>query len=136
MHCGQLLTFPEEDFVEFNSIHKQVEHPFVVYADFESILHPINEEKQKTKRYQEHDACSFSYYIVSRVPGVSFEPKTYIGKNAAETFLNELKNDFDTKIKPHVDRDVDMIFDDEARAAFDASTECHICSQPLENDKV
>ena len=80
VHCGQLLTFPQEDYVEFESIHKQVEHPFVVYADFESILRPIDEEKPKTKRYQEHDACSFSYYIVSRVPGVSFQPKTYIGK--------------------------------------------------------
>ena len=93
-----MLSFPQEDHVEFKNYGKQVEDPFVVYADFESILLPMNEGTEKTKKVQEHEACSFSYCIVSRIPGVTFEPKEYVGKNATEIFLNELQNDFEEKI--------------------------------------
>ena len=135
VHGGQLLVFPEEDYVEFKNYQKQVEEPFVVYADFESILQPMESGTEKTKKVQKHHACSFTYFIVSRIPGITFEPKEYVGKNAGERFLTELQNDYYTKIKPLIDHDKEMIFDDEAEIAFDDATECHICSKTFENEK-
>lgn len=135
-HNGQLLVFPEEDYVEFKNIRNQVEEPFVVYADFESTLKPIDEGTDKTRKYQEHQACSFAYTIVSRVPGIEFEPKLYLGEDAPERLLTELQKDYREKIKPYIDEDKDMIFGDEERAKFDAATDCHICNKPLEEDRV
>ena len=52
VHGEQLRVFPEEDNVEFRNIHKQLEAPFVVYADFEAILPECDNQcssKDKTK---------------------------------------------------------------------------------------
>ena len=38
VHVGQKTGFPTETTVQFSNIAKQVKAPFVVYADFESIL--------------------------------------------------------------------------------------------------
>ena len=45
---------------------KKTKWPFLVYADFESILVPQNNEKQNTKesctnKYQKYIACSYGY---------------------------------------------------------------------------
>jgi hypothetical protein len=41
-HSGQKTVFPTEPTVKFTSIFKQLEVPFVVYADFESLLEPVD----------------------------------------------------------------------------------------------
>ena len=46
-HSGQLLVFPKEDHAEFDNIRYQVEEPFVVYADFESTLKPMDAGTEK-----------------------------------------------------------------------------------------
>ena len=63
--AAQQTEFPDDLIVKFENIHKQVEAPFTVYADFESIL----------KQYQEHIACSYAYQNVSSVPRIEFEPR-------------------------------------------------------------
>ena len=42
-HGGQKTSFPENSIVTFKNIDRQVEAPFVVYADFESILKPMDD---------------------------------------------------------------------------------------------
>ena len=138
-HNGQLLIFPEEDYVEFKNVQKQVEAPFCVYADFESVLNGVDnseDDDKHTKKYQEHNACSFSYLLVSRVPGLEFKPKLYFGDDSPEKLLTELQKDYDEKIRPLIEADIEMIFDDEAKSRFDAATQCYICSKPLNDDTV
>ena len=52
--AAQRTEFPEDPIDKFKNIKKQMQAPFTVYADFESILKHLNDEK----RYQEHVACS------------------------------------------------------------------------------
>ena len=70
----QLAKFPIEPRCRFTNIQKQLPAPFVVYADFESVLKPlsdmdtmqgIEEGEEPSGPYQEHVACSFSYKIIS-----------------------------------------------------------------------
>ena len=56
--------------VYFNDINKSIKHPFVIYADFESILEKIdttspNPNQSYTKSYQKHTPCGFCYDIKS-----------------------------------------------------------------------
>ena len=63
---AQRTTFPEDPVVRFKNIKNQVKAPFVVYADFESILKHLNDGN----KYQEHIACSYAYQIISNIPGI------------------------------------------------------------------
>ena len=83
----------------------------------------------------EHQPCSYSYFIVSRVPGVEFQPKLYVGTDAAEHFLSSLQNDLYTEIMPLIKRDVDIIWDQDARRRYDNATDCYICKKPLNREQ-
>lgn len=109
-----------------------MEAPFVVYADFESILQPVNIPcgEHSTKK-DEHVACSYAYLITSRVPGVEFQPRLHVGLDAAEHFLTSLQRDLNEHIMPIIQRDVDMIWDQDAQQKFDDATDCYICNKPL-----
>ena len=105
-------------------------------ADFESILKPVNQASgEHSIKKDEHVACSYSYLITSRVPGVEFEPRLYVGPDAAEHFLSSLQNDLNNDIMPLIERDVDMIWDDDAERRFNEATDCYICNKPLNRDQ-
>ena len=58
----------EETAISFKNIHKSMRMPFIVYADFESFIKPIdtcepNPNKSYKKQYQKHIPSSFCYYI-------------------------------------------------------------------------
>ena len=60
-----------------NFLHSE-KAPFAVYADFESLIKPMDNcdpdpNKSYTKKYQKHKPISFSYYINSSIDGV-FKP--------------------------------------------------------------
>ena len=130
--AAQRTEFPEDPIVKFKNVHKQVQAPFVVYADFESILKGLSNQGNKT---QEHLACSYAYKIVSNVPGVEFEiRRPYIGLDAVDKFLDSLQDDLNKHIMPLIEKDVDMIWNDEAKRKFETDTHCHICKKELNRD--
>ena len=75
-HCfafaAQRTEFPDDPILKLENIQKQVEAPFTVFADFESILKQLSGDGNKC---QEHISCSDVYQIVSIVPGIEFEPR-------------------------------------------------------------
>ena len=95
----QRTKFHKEPRCRFTNIQKQLSAPFVVYADFESILRPVNEgvdvtqgvstgSAYSTTVYQEHVPCSFAYKVVSSVdPDVTRPLVMYRGEDAAEKFV-------------------------------------------------
>ena len=51
--------------IEFKNYFKQIPVPFKVYFDFECNLEGVeNYEGSYTKKYQDHDPCSFAYKVV------------------------------------------------------------------------
>ena len=65
---------------------KQLKVPFIIYADFEALL----KEMISNKQYQQHDACSYGYKLVSVYEGLSKEYKSYRGPNTISEFLESL----------------------------------------------
>ena len=69
---GQRTKFSEDPRCPFTNIQKRLPAPFVVYADFVSILKPVVEDVDTTQGFsthvfQEHVPCSFAYQVVSSV---------------------------------------------------------------------
>ena len=49
------------DFVKFQGMKKMLKKPFVIYADFESILNAFDDSAQcGTKKYQKHIPCGYA----------------------------------------------------------------------------
>ena len=57
------------EYVKFKTYDRKIKSPFMIYADFESILVPEdngkkNTENSYTNKYQKHIACSYGYKLV------------------------------------------------------------------------
>ena len=68
--CVKILMPPPGTYLKFKNFHHLEKAPFAIYADFECKIKPINTcdpnpNKSYTKKYQEHEPISFSYYIKS-----------------------------------------------------------------------
>ena len=125
--------------LEFDKFHKKMRVPFVVYADFESFIKPIDTcqsdpSRPYTAQYQHHTPSSFCYYIKC------FDDKLYSSKLV--TFTIEKDDDdvvrafiasLESNVKDIYDKffkfPKKMIWTDVEREKFNAATNCHICGE-------
>ena len=132
----------------FKNYHRLVKVPFIVYADFECHIKPIQScdpnpktrdgiERSYTKQYQKHEPSSFCYHIKCFDDGV-YEPKlvSYMGDDAAQKFVVMLEEDIRefTSIS-----EKKMIFGKEEekkkkKKRFDKETKCWICNGEFKDD--
>ena len=89
--------------LSFRNYNRSMRVPFVVYADFESFIKPIDTcqpdpKKSYTKPYQKHTPSSFCYYIkcfddeVYRKEPVSFTTQNE-NDDVAQIFVDRLEKD-------------------------------------------
>ena len=62
--CHIYVDLVRDNILKFENFHKQQQVPFVIYADFESILEKVqcckpNDEKSYTEVYQKHTDCGY-----------------------------------------------------------------------------
>ena len=134
---------PQNTYLKFKNFHHSEKAPFAVYADFESLIKPLNNcdpdpNKSYTKKYQKHEPISFSYYIA--VNGVFFKPvlRKYTktkpeDADAMDIFIKWLEEDVKdiANIEPK-----EMIFTEEDIKHFNNASDCWICGEELGNDRV
>ena len=134
---------PQNTYLRFKNFHHSEKAPFAVYADFESLIKPLDNcdpdpNKSYTKKYQKHEPISFSYYIA--VNGVFFKPvlRKYTktkpeDADAIDVFIKWLEEDVKAiaNIEPK-----EMIFTEEDIKHFNNASDCWICGEELGNDRV
>ena len=81
--------------IKFVNHKNQLKAPWVIYADFESIIQKIEGPIQSTNKSFTHnssiqEACGFSLRAV-RSDGLSTEPALYRGQDCIQVFLEQLK---------------------------------------------
>ena len=123
--------------LEFEKFFHSEKAPFVIYADFESLIKPIDTSdpdptKSYTKKYQKHEPISFCYYIKSfdesvyesRVKGYTKEKPE--DPDATDIFIKWLEEDVKAiaNIKPKK-----MIFTEEDKKQFIKTSNCWICGE-------
>ena len=142
--CVKTNMPPQNTYLRFNKFLHSEKAPFAVYADFESLIKPLDNcnpdpNKSYTKKYQKHEPISFSYYILCSIDGV-YKPvlRKYTqtkpeDANAMDIFIKWLGEDVKdiANIEPK-----EMIFTEEDIKHFNKASDCWICGEKLENDRV
>ena len=141
--CVNIMMPPPNTFLKFEKFRFSERAPFVIYADFESFIKPMDScdpdpNKSYTKKYQKHKPSGFSYYIKSLYEDVKkSEKRTYIKTkkeepDAEDVFVKWLEEDVKeiANKKPK-----EMIITEEEQKEFDKASDCWICGEELKNDK-
>ena len=83
----------QENTLRFRNYKNKEKVPFVVYADTECLLEPINDTNStsKTKAYQKHVPYSIGYCIQCNFDDSISYIKVYNEKDCIEWFIDELK---------------------------------------------
>jgi hypothetical protein len=129
--------------IKLKNIKNQLPAPFIIYADFESLLKSDQDRKfdetsdeSHTTRYQTHQACTFGLKRVCCYDDFhSGEYQSYIGRDAAYTFIQAvltearecnriMRNEFN---KP-------MELTEEEEGEYQNADYCHICNEWLDDD--
>ena len=140
----KILMPQQGTYLRFKNFLHSEKAPFVVYADFESLIKPMDNcspdpNKSYTKKYQKHKPISFSYYISSSIDGV-FKPtlRKYTktkpeDADAMDVFIKWLEED--VKAIANIE-EKEMIFTEEDKKQFNKASDCWICGKYLGNDRV
>ena len=146
LHDAQKIVLPKPgSTLKFKHYYRSMRVPFVVYADFESFLKPIdacqpNPTESFTNKLQKHTPSSFCYHIKC------FDDSLY--KQDPVTFTTE--SEYDDVAKIFVDmleQNIKSIyqrfkfvkkmeFGVREKKLYDSATTCHICEEELGEDRV
>ena len=132
-----------ENILKFNSFHKQLPVPFVIYADFEAITKKVQGckqseemEKEKEKRsyteaYQTHEDCGYGYKVVCCYKDKYSKPiQTCRGENAVYKFMERILEEVEYckgVVKKRFNKPLVMTEDDEM--CFKIMDKCLICDK-------
>ena len=146
LNNGQSVELPKEgSSISFNHLQNTVPVPFVIYADFESLLPKYSSvcddnEKSWTRKHQRHNICSYGYKVVCCYDDKYSQPyKSFRGENAAYKFLEAIFEEekiIDNCMKHFKDSKMIMTQDDWSN--YDNAKMCYICNGCFseENKKV
>ena len=80
----------EQAHIKFKQVRNTYLAPFVIYADFESILEPMERRVKQTLYNQQQTISAACAMLGSNVPAVPTQTWVSIGENALSEFLNTL----------------------------------------------
>ena len=83
------------EYVKLRNYERNIKLPFKIYADFESIVVPENNEKQNPdesyiNKYQKNVACSYSYKLICVNDKLSKSFKSYLGEDTVYSFFDNM----------------------------------------------
>ena len=135
--CRVTLPKPENNIVKFKNFNNQVKVLFVVYADCESFLIPVEESPEKisnTKVIQHHEILSIGYYLkcsyddtlskYKACPENKADPSKWFAEE-----LRQLAEDVETVFICSIRMEDDYYH--KQQVAFEEATICHICKQDI-----
>lgn len=123
----------------FDKFEKQLKTPFVIYADFEAALRPIqyaepNPSHGYTVKCFEHQPYSYAYYIKCSYDDNLSKLVLYRGEDAASTFVKSIEDDVKFIYKSYLSTPVEMKeLTKEEQQNFNDARICHICEKEFEN---
>ena len=130
---------PPNTFISYKNFVHSEKAPFAIYADFESVLKPLDNcnpdpNRSYTKKYNKHEAVSFVYYIKSFNESVyKSKLRSYVREkeedpDTTETFIKWLEED--VKIIANLgNKPMDITPEEEEQ--FKQALNCWICGNKL-----
>ena len=122
--------------IEFKDGQNQFRVPCIMYADFESILEPMDPvelgspNQPYTNEINQHTASGWCAYSKFAYGDVDNPPRTYRGKDCIETVCNYIKEEVHRL--HHMFPEVPMgPLSKEQWKKYKKATKCHICYKPF-----
>lgn len=140
--CGGVATVlpPDGSVIQFKNYQRLQTIPFVIYADFESLLEPCTEQRGiNTVNVQQHKPAAFAYYIVCNYDSSLNRLVSYRGPDCAEVFADRLLKDVKQIyhiLEEKAANPVPIAFDHSDILHFSEAEYCYLCSKLLLHDKV
>ena len=151
--CVKISMPPPNTFLRFKNFRYSEKAPFAIYADFESLIKPLDNcdpdpNRSYTKKYQKHEPISFCYYIecfnntlckeIFNDDTKRKQLKSYIktkpeDPDAIDVFIKWLEDD--VKFLANIKKKK-MVFTKENKRQFNMASDCWICGEELGNDRV
>ena len=134
--CKVKLPNPDKK-IKFKNFSNQELMPFVIYADFESLLKKPPADNENSNVVQLHEALSVGYYAKCSYDDDLSGYKSYNGPDPAKWFVQELA-DFSNFAELTFKNKKPMLpLTPEEQEAYDNATTCHICGVMgfIEKDK-
>ena len=137
------IKMPKEgSFVKFRNNYKKMDMPFVIYADFESLMRSIssvqpNPRKPYTEKKMLHIPISFCYYLKcsfdDNLSKVVEYTATSEDEDVSQIFVTHLEEEVKWIYRIPKKK---MIFTKKDRHVYERSNKCWICEEPFsEKDK-
>ncbi|PFX11357.1 hypothetical protein AWC38_SpisGene24958 [Stylophora pistillata] len=132
----------EETYLSFKNHQKKMDMPFTIYADFESLIKPLdtvqpNPKECYTEKKQQHIPISFCYYVLCSFDDRYSKRVEYTAKSededVAQTFVEALEAEVKDIYKNHPAKE--MIFTDRDAVKFEDATCCWLCGEDFEEGK-
>jgi len=144
-HCKRpnfssvIYTLPAEGAknaeLRFTNFRYMTRAPFVIYADFESNLSPIDQQTDATRLTQHHHVCAAAAILVSTVPELNNKIIEHAGEHALTLFCNSLI-EWEKTIINHFQRFPKMTpLTDEEEAQYQNAVVCYLCHRPF-NERI
>ena len=146
-YCGEEESIkinmpPPDTYIKFKNFLYSERAPFAVYADFESLLKPLDNckpdpNKSYTHKYNKHEPVSFVYYIKSFNESVyKSKLRSYVKENeedpdTIDVFINWLEEDVKQIANLGNEK---MIITPEEQEQFNQASNCWICWKLLNID--
>ena len=125
----------EQSNIKFRQFCNTYEAPFVVYADFESIIEQIQRQDKTTLYDQHHKILAACAILVYTIKAVLTQTLHSINENALSEFLNTLI-DWERKCIDHLNYNIPMQRVARAKKKQYYNTiQCHICCKPFLEDE-
>ena len=109
---------------EIYQYENDVKVPYVIYADFESILN-----KSDKNTIHKNRACGYSYLVVHSVDQEKCQAVIYRGEDAVEHFLKNITNEVDGLMKHIENTNIPMMLSEEDELNFKQATKSFICKE-------
>ena len=121
--------------VEFKDGQNQFKVPFMMYADFESILEPMDHgSSDPTKPYKnevnQHTPSGWCVYSKFAYGEVVTQLRIYRGKDCIKTFCNYIKEEAHRLYHMFPEKPMDPLTKKQWKK-YKRSTKCHICYEPF-----
>ena len=124
--------------IEFKDRQNQFKVPFIMYADFESILEPMgpvelgspNPNQPYTNEVNQHTRSGWCVYSKFAYGDVDDPLRLYRGKDCIETFCNYIKGEARRLYHMFPEKPMDPLTKKQWKK-YKKATKCHICYKPF-----
>ncbi|XP_063388138.1 uncharacterized protein LOC134674022 [Cydia fagiglandana] len=125
----------------FDNYERKLRVPFVIYADFEAFLNPIqtgkiNPTTSSTTNIQKHEVYSFGYYIKCSYNDKLSVYRTYKGKNCTQEFMKYMEQDLKAICRRNTFVKTPLPLSNANNVHISQSSTCYICDKNLNEDSV